>query len=207
MDWILLNVFTCDCGGKKERWKEVLVIFADEPKLEAVYSLEEDLSIIEKELHNFWTGDSHEIVQNTRSWLGSGNEDVNTVWEWLRGKMWLWCWLVTADYDAGLEKQILLQNYQGKETKLPTNKKKSKWGSGCLCKSITVNTLVGDKTEEVLWHMNVFGWKSRPKSVFRVVYKQNKGKKKAQPMNQPTKNQQTQQQKGVKIVLYDWEIL
>lgn len=81
MDWILLNVFTCDCGGKKERWNEVLVIFADEPKLEAGHSLEEDLSIIEKELDNFWTGDSREIVQNTRSWLGSGNEDVNTVWE------------------------------------------------------------------------------------------------------------------------------
>lgn len=39
------------------------------------------------------------------------------------------------------------------------NKKESKWGSGCLCKPVTVNTLVRDKTEEVLWHMNAFGWK------------------------------------------------
>lgn len=64
-----------------------MVTFADEPKPGAGYSLEEDQSIIEKEFDNFWTGGSSGIVQNTRSWLGTGNEDVNTAWEWLRSKM------------------------------------------------------------------------------------------------------------------------
>ena len=88
--------------------------------------------------------------------------------------MRLWCWLVTAEYNAGLEKKTL-QNYQ--EKNLPTNRKEGKQRSGCLCKSISVNTLVGDEAKEVLWHMNVFEWKPRPQSVFGVVYKQNKGKK------------------------------
>ena len=64
---------------KEGRW--LMVMSDDEPKLGASYSLEGDQSIIEKELDNFWTGGSSEIVQNTRSWLGTGNEDVNTVWE------------------------------------------------------------------------------------------------------------------------------
>ncbi|KAJ7419002.1 hypothetical protein WISP_56044 [Willisornis vidua] len=54
---------------------------SDEPNPGASYSQKEDQSMIEKEFDNFRTGGSSEIVQNTKSWLGTGNEDVNTVWE------------------------------------------------------------------------------------------------------------------------------